>query len=1477
MFNLYFPKYGKSMLLQLSIMFLFTLQFRAQAPTISSFSPATITMRTPVTITGTNFTNVSAVTFGATAAASFTVVSSTQITAIAGSGSSGAVKVATAAGTATAGNVSYVSAALTPATAAVERVISDFNGVWSSTEATTDISQQPDTRHNMLAFTQNGIIYSTGVADLALVLTLNLFFDAGDYRALPINTITGTISGSANYLALGTKIDGNAAAANYLAPTVSTLKVKDVLTDGTKGLDLGTGVTNINSSMLLEFSIGNIVNAAITDSKPDIIITQIAAPTTVPDIYVFTDANGNVVGNPVQANLSAIPAIGTSKLDLFTLAANTSYADAMPVGNGAPGTRDIRMLAFKLSDFGITTANAASAVRFKLMPGGDSDPAFIAYNAGAFSISIPVIVTQPVSLTVCPGQLFDSTTFSVSATGSGLSYQWKRNGVNIPGATASSYTIASVTAAHFGTYTVLVSNSFGSVTSDPAYLNTAIVRQPEPVNVCLNSPAMLGTFAGGLNVTYRWYSNAANNNTTGTAISGATSAYYVPPTNTIGTIYYYAIARANNLACAAISTAAVAVTVSPLSVGGMASISKTICAGTTTGLSLTGQTGNVQWQQSGNGSSGWQAVTGGTGATTTAYTTAALNNTTYFRAEVTSGECISALSNVITITVTPVSNAGTVTASHSICYNNSAVLSASNPIGTIQWQESPNGSSGWTNVSGATAATYTTSLLTTARFYRLAATNGICPAVYSDVIAISITPLSNAGTVSANQNICYGRSTVVSTSGATGNMQWQQSPNGSSGWANVTGGSGATNLSYTTPVLMNTTYYRAVATSGSCNPANSTVTVVTVSKSNYWTGNTNTDWNVATNWSCGLIPVVAVDVYIPVTVSGNYPNLSAASGMCNNINIAAGATTTVGNAGELHIAGTINNTGTFDAVRGGLRLIGESPQTIPVNFFALNTVKNLTIENTASVTLQNATNLTGVLHVKSGTFYTGNHLTLKSTLAHTAMIAPVVGSINGTMTIERYIPSRRGFRFLSSPTNGGTIRSNWQESGANIADFGTDITGTGGAANGFDVSGSNNPSLYTFLNNNMTGGSSWIAATSTNVPMVAGTPYRMLVRGDRTVNQASNTAPSTITTLRTSGTVRTGDVLINDLNPLAEGFSLIGNPYQAQVDMGQLLSNTSLVNPNFYYLWDTTQNTRGGYVTVNLATNVNNVQGSSADRYLQPGQACFIKTMTAGSPSLTFKETYKHVSENTTPIYKAQQAVAQIRVTLYEKAAFLANGPAADGFVISFDSGNSNELDAFDAGKPANQDENLGIMNGEKLLSYESRNLPAGADVIPISLTQHRFTDYTFKFSVTGIIGARAILLDKFTNIGTPLSDTEETMVNFTVNANIAESIAAKRFDIVFVETRMLGLGTSDAAFSDSVRIYPNPVADNKFTIFIPENNDKIKVTLSNMQGQLVYAADAEMVRNTVSIIPDRVLSSGIYFVKINDGKRTAIKKIIVK
>ena len=82
----------------------------------------------------------------------------------------------------------------------------------------------------------------------------------------------------------------------------------------------------------------------------------------------------------------------------------------------------------------------------------------------------PIIITHPVDSYVLNGS---SAKFNVSAVGQlPLSYQWKRNGVNISGATSASYTVPSANMSYNGSiFTVVVSNAIDSVTSNPAKLS----------------------------------------------------------------------------------------------------------------------------------------------------------------------------------------------------------------------------------------------------------------------------------------------------------------------------------------------------------------------------------------------------------------------------------------------------------------------------------------------------------------------------------------------------------------------------------------------------------------------------------------------------------------------------------------------------------------------------------------------------------------------------------------------------------------------------------------------------------------------------------------------------------------------------------------------------------------------------------------------------------------------------------------------
>ena len=139
------------------------------------------------------------------------------------------------------------------------------------------------------------------------------------------------------------------------------------------------------------------------------------------------------------------------------------------------------------------------------------------------------ITTQPANQSVTAGQ---TATFSVVATGSGtLTYQWKKGGTAIGGATAASYTTPATTSSESGTqFTVVVTDSTGSVTSNPATLTVtasavapSITAQPANKTVTAGQTATFSvTATGTAPLTYQWKKNGA-------AIGGATSASYTTP------------------------------------------------------------------------------------------------------------------------------------------------------------------------------------------------------------------------------------------------------------------------------------------------------------------------------------------------------------------------------------------------------------------------------------------------------------------------------------------------------------------------------------------------------------------------------------------------------------------------------------------------------------------------------------------------------------------------------------------------------------------------------------------------------------------------------------------------------------------------------------------------------------------------------------------------------------------------------------
>lgn len=128
-------------------------------------------------------------------------------------------------------------------------------------------------------------------------------------------------------------------------------------------------------------------------------------------------------------------------------------------------------------------------------------------------VSVPEILAYPVDMTAHEGESVNLSAFALGPEP--LSYQWRRDGANIPGATGTNLLLPGVSEAQAGAYSVTVSNAFGVRTSRPAQLTIRpepkIVRQPQDVKVADGQDAEFSVYAVGRKpLTYQWRFQGVN-------------------------------------------------------------------------------------------------------------------------------------------------------------------------------------------------------------------------------------------------------------------------------------------------------------------------------------------------------------------------------------------------------------------------------------------------------------------------------------------------------------------------------------------------------------------------------------------------------------------------------------------------------------------------------------------------------------------------------------------------------------------------------------------------------------------------------------------------------------------------------------------------------------------------------------------------------------------------------------------------------
>lgn len=199
-----------------------------------------------------------------------------------------------------------------------------------------------------------------------------------------------------------------------------------------------------------------------------------------------------------------------------------------------------------------------------------------------------------------------------------------------------------------------------------------------------------------------------------------------------------------------------------------------------------------------------------------------------------------------------------------------------------------------------------------------------------------------------------------------------------------------------------------------------------------------------------------------------------------------------------------------------------------------NTLHKLAITLNGTGILGNALNIAAGTYTSSGVLTanglltTNGFLTLKSDANGDGRIGESSGKIEGEVTVERYIPAIRAWRFLTVPydSTNQSIHTAWQEgntlttSRCPVSDptppgLGTQITGVGNVAgSGYDFHSTNSPSIRYWDH------TSWqTPSSSLTTKLTDHLSWYIFIRGDRHICLFDGPQPANATTLRSKGTL----------------------------------------------------------------------------------------------------------------------------------------------------------------------------------------------------------------------------------------------------------------------------------------------------------------------------------------------------------------------
>ena len=435
----------------------------------------------------------------------------------------------------------------------------------------------------------------------------------------------------------------------------------------------------------------------------------------------------------------------------------------------------------------------------------------------------PTIISQPRTISSCP---YYTTTFSVEATGTNLTYQWQRsvdNGVSwltIPGATSSSYVHETILSEQGYKYRCLVNNGCGGAISNEAeqivYTDLTILSHPQSETVCTTggSVSLIINATSGSTLSYQW-EKSTNGGTTWTSIAGANAAIYSFEASSSDDGNRYRCIVSSSV-CQEISNETLVI-LSTLVITSQPQLPPLVCPSTfSISIVTEGEGLSYLWQRKIN-SGVWTThiPNNGTPDIVTGTFGANPGSTISYRC-IVSNDCISVTSDVVS---TQVVNSIPITiTTHpqdivNICENSTysaTFLVVSSGVSSYQWEMSLDGGDTWTSITGATSQTYSVvpSVALNQSKYRCILINS-CGSTTSSIANLYIRHPATITIQPENQAI-YPNTTATFGVGAMGDnltYQWQQQISGM--WMNILGANAST-YAVTGTLAMNEQAYRCI-------------------------------------------------------------------------------------------------------------------------------------------------------------------------------------------------------------------------------------------------------------------------------------------------------------------------------------------------------------------------------------------------------------------------------------------------------------------------------------------------------------------------------------------------------------------------------------------------------------------------------------------------------------------------------------------